>query len=138
MSRWTVPTISGIQRTTALMALAIAALLWLRGSPAVALGCLLGAALMIANLYALELIAHAVFAIARQAGGAHQLGVIAAPLKMFVLVAAVYLIIESGRVNLPGFIAGTLTQFGAIFIETWRASSRGAAPCPEGQKLGAG
>ena len=33
-----------------------------------------------------------------------------------------YLLIESGRLNLPGFIAGTLTQFVAIFIEVGRTS----------------
>jgi hypothetical protein len=62
------------------------------------------------------------FALARQTGGATALGLIAAPLKMFLLAGIAFLIIESGRVNVFGFVAGTLTQFIAIFIEVGRVS----------------
>ncbi len=131
MSRRRVPTIEAIQRTTTVVAIAAAAVILVAASPASALGCLLGAALMITNLYVLSLVVRTVFAIARQTGGASPLGLVAAPLKMLLLVGVAYLVIESGRVNVPGFIAGTLTQFAGIFIEVGRASMRGEPMCPE-------
>jgi len=118
------PTIEGIQRTTILVALVAAAVLLAEASPASALACILGAGLMVANLIALSWIVRAMFALARQAGGANGLGLIAAPLKMLSLAGIVYLMMESGRVNLPGFIVGTLTQFAAIFIEVGRVYFR--------------
>jgi len=117
-----VPTIEAIQRTTVVVAMLAAALLLLVASPASAVACVLGAALMVANLYALSWTVRTMFALARQAGGATALGLIAAPLKMLLLAGIAYLIIESSRVNVAGFIAGTLTQFVAIFIEVGRAS----------------
>ena len=116
------PTIQAIQRTTVVLAMFVAAVLLIKVSPASAAGCILGAALMVANLTALSWTVRTMFALARQAGGVNALGVIAAPSKMLLLAGAVYLIVESGRVNLAGFIAGTLTQFAAIFIEVGRAS----------------
>ncbi len=118
----TVPTIEAIQRSTVLVAMLAAAVLLMAASPASAVACLLGAALMMTNLYALSLTVRTMFAVARQAGGATALGLIAAPVKMLLLAGIAYLIIESGRVNVAGFIAGTLTQFAAIFIEVGRAS----------------
>jgi hypothetical protein len=41
---------------------------------------------------------------------------------MLLLIGLVYWMIASGRVDGSGFIAGSLTQFAAILIETWRAS----------------
>jgi hypothetical protein len=116
------PTIKGIQRTTVLVAVFAAAVLLIVASPASAVACVLGAGLMVANLTALSWTVRTMLALARQAGGATGLGLIAAPLKMFLLAGITYLIIESGRVNLAGFIAGTLTQFAAIFIEVGRVS----------------
>jgi hypothetical protein len=117
-----VPSIAAIQRTTAIVLIATAAVVLVAASPASALGCLIGGALMIMNLYVLNLIGRAIVSIARQEGGASVLGMIAAPLKMLMLAAIVYLVIESGRVNMAGFFAGSLTQFVAIFIEIWRAA----------------
>ena len=117
-----VPTVEAIQRTTVVVALLAAVVLLIEASPAIAVSCILGAALMVANLFALSWIVRAIFALARQAGGATALGLIAAPMKMLLLAGVVYLLIESGRLNLPGFIAGTLTQFVAIFIEVGRTS----------------
>jgi hypothetical protein len=77
---------------------------------------------MMVNLYVLSFIGRMVLSLAQASGGATGLGVVAAPLKMFFLIAIVYLVVSSGRVNVPGFIVGILTQFAAIFIETWRAS----------------
>jgi small-conductance mechanosensitive channel len=129
------PSIDAIQRTTILVALFVAAVLMAKASPASAAGCILGAVLMVANLTALSWTVSAMFRTARQAGGASGLGLIAAPLKMLLLAAVVCLIIKSGRVNLPGFIVGTLTQFAAIFIEVGRACFRKSLPLqPEHQE----
>jgi hypothetical protein len=117
-----VPTIAAIQRTTVVAAVLAAVVLMMAASAASAVACILGAALMVANLYALSWTVRTMLALARQAGGATVLGMIAAPLKMLLLAGIAYVIIESGRVNVPGFIAGTLTQFAAIFIEVGRVS----------------
>jgi len=117
-----VPTIGEIQRTTALLALFAAAILLTITSAATAASCILGAALMAANLFALSWVVRIIFALARPAGGATALGLIAAPIKMLLFAALTFLVVESGRVNIVGFIAGTLTQFAAIFIEVGRAS----------------
>jgi hypothetical protein len=116
------PTIGSIQRTTVVIAVSAAAALLITASWASAIACILGAVLMVANLSALSWTVRAMFALARQGGGATALGLIAAPLKMFLLAGIAYLIIEMTRVNVPGFIIGTLTQFVAIFIEVGRIS----------------
>ncbi|MBF6560034.1 MAG: hypothetical protein IVW56_07075 [Candidatus Binataceae bacterium] len=136
---WGVPTIAGIQRTTALLTIIFATLLIAFAARAAALGCVVGGALMVANLFLLTIVGRTLVALA-QGGAAGKAGVILAPLKLFFFVAAVYLIMTSVRLNLPGFMLGALTQFLAIFIETWHASSReaqvrpgdGTAPPPEG------
>jgi len=124
------PTIQAIQRTTIVAAMFVAAVLLIKASPASAAGCILGAALMVANLTALSWTVRTMFALARQASGVNALGVIAAPLKMLLLAGVVYLIVKTGRVNLPGFIAGTLTQIAAIFIEVGRTSIREKLSAP--------
>ena len=128
---WAVPTLAGIQRTSAIAAAAAAGILAVAVSPASALACVLGGALMIANLYFLGFIGRMMLAAARESGGPTSLGVIAAPLKMLFLVTVVYAIISSGRIDPLGFMAGALTQFAAIFIETWRVSARRALVRPE-------
>jgi hypothetical protein len=117
-----VPTVEAIQRTTVVVALLAAVVLLIEVSPASAVSCILGAALMVANLFALSWIVRTMFVLARQAGGVTALGLIAAPMKMLLLAGIVFLIVESGRINVAGFVAGTLTQFAAIFIEVGRAS----------------
>jgi hypothetical protein len=128
---WAVPTLAGIQRTTAIVIAIAAATLAIAVSATVAISCVLGGALMIANLYLLALIGRAMLAAARASGGPTGVGLVAAPLKMLLLIGAVYAIVASGRIDVPGFMAGVLTQFAAIFIETWRASARGALARPE-------
>ncbi len=125
-----VPTVKAIQRTTAVTAVLAAVVLLIEVSPQSAVSCLVGAALMIGNLTALGWIVRTMFALARQAGGATALGLIAAPLKMLLLAVITFLIVESGRLNIAGFIAGTLTQFAAVFIEVGRASIGGKLSAP--------
>jgi hypothetical protein len=119
---WQLPGIGQIQRTTAVAALVTAITLLFVRQTASALGCLLGAAVMMGNLYALSVIGRSVLAAAQATGGATALGIAVVPLKMLLLIAVVYAMIVSGRVNLAGFVLGSLTQFAAVFIETWRIS----------------
>ena len=130
MSNWRVPSIEGIQLTTAALAMAAAGVILMAASGASALACLLGAALMMINLYFLSFIGRTMLTIARRAGGATPLGLVAAPFKMVLLGGAVYLIIESRRVNVPGFIAGTLIQIVSIFIEVGRTLIRDKPSAP--------
>jgi len=119
---------------TAILTITAAIVIAVSLSDTIAIGCLIGGSLMIGNLYVLNLIGRAVLAIARDYGGATSVGMAAMPLKMFLVIGIVYVIISSGRVDVPGFIVGILTQFAAIFIETWRVSKRGGATPPEGQR----
>jgi hypothetical protein len=123
-----VPTVKAIQRTTAVVAVLVALVLLVEASPASAVSCIVGAALMVANLFALSWVVRTMFGLARQAGGTTATGLIAAPLKMLLLAGIAFLIVDSGRLNVPGFVAGTLTQFAAIFIEVGRASIRQSFP----------
>jgi hypothetical protein len=116
-----VPTVEAIQRTTIVIAVALAAVLLIRASAASAVSCLLGAVLMVANLSVMSWMVRGMFALARRAGGTTALGLIAAPLKALLLAGIALLIVKSGQVNIVGFVAGTLTQFAAIFIEVGRA-----------------
>jgi hypothetical protein len=116
------PTIESIQRTAIILALFVAAFLLIEVSRACAIACIGGAVLMVANLSVLGWTVRAMAVLAHKAGGMNGLGLVAAPLKMLLLIAIAYFAIASARLNLPGFIAGTLTQFGAIFIEVGRAS----------------
>jgi len=93
------------------------------GSTPTALGCVVGGAVMIANLSALTLVGKAVVGLA-QGGGVARIAVVLAPLKLLLLIAVVYLLITRFQIDLAGFIAGSLTQLVAVFIETGRVSMR--------------
>jgi hypothetical protein len=123
---WTVPTIAGIQRVTAVMAGALSLLLIGLASPAAAAGCAVGGAVMIVNLFLLTFVGRWIVAVATQSGGASRLGIVAAPLKLLFIVTVVALLLSRTDINVPGFVLGVLTQPGAIFIETWRVSARAA------------
>jgi hypothetical protein len=123
---WTVPTIAGIQRVTAVMAGALSLLLLGLASPAAAVGCAVGGAMMIVNLFLLTFVGSWIVAVATQSGGASRLGIVAAPLKLLFIVTVVALLLSRTDINVPGFVLGVLTQPGAIFIETWRVSARAA------------
>ena len=122
---WTVPAIAGIQRTTAMMggALTLALYAFAR-PPAMAMGCAVGAAVMIANLYMLTFVGRWMLALAARTGGVHRMGIVAGSLKLLFIVTVVALLFSLTDLNAPGFMLGALTQPGAIFIETWRVSTR--------------
>lgn len=123
---WAVPTIGGIQRVTAATAAALCLLLLAAASPAAAFGCAVGGAVMIANLFLLTFVGRWIVAIATQSGGASRLGIVAAPLKLLFIVTVVAWLLSRTNINVPGFVLGVLTQPAAIFIETWRVSTRAA------------
>ncbi len=123
---WRVPTIAGIQRVTAITAGALSLLLLALASPAAAIGCAVGGAVMITNLFLLAFVGRWIVAVASQSGGANRLGIVAAPLKLLFIVTVVALLLSRTDINVPGFVLGILTQPGAIFIETWRVSARAA------------
>ncbi len=131
---WTVPTIGGIQRMTGILAAIATVVLAFAISPAAALSCAAGAALMIANLFLLTIVGRAIIALA-QGGAGNKAGAILAPIKLFLFVAIVYILIAYTHLNLQGFMIGALTQLVAIFIETWHASTRGVMVRPEDQKV---
>jgi hypothetical protein len=127
---WAVPTIGGIQRMTAIIA-AIATVIFAIGvSATAALSCAVGAALMIGNLFLLSVVGRAIIAMAQGSAGS-KVGVILAPMKLFLFVAVVYILIAYTHLNLAGFMIGALTQVVAIFIETWHASTRAVLVHPE-------
>jgi hypothetical protein len=131
---WAVPTIGGIQRMTGIVAAIATVILSIVESPAAAISCAVGAALMIANLFLLTIVGRAIIALA-QGGAGNKAGVVLAPMKLFLFVGVVYILIAYTHLNLPGFMIGVLTQIVAIFVETWHASTRAVLVRPEDQNV---
>jgi len=128
MLSWSMPTISSIQRTNIILVVVSAAILAWFGSMSVGLGCILGGAVVIANLWILSALGGLILA-ASGAGissVAAKLGALAIPLKLLIIVGLVYLVFTRVRVDAMGFGVGVLTQMAAVIIETGRASVRGA------------
>ena len=126
---WSIPTIASIQRTNFALVIVSTAILDVFASRSAAAGCLMGGAVVMANLWILSALGGLLLAASSAgfSGSAAKLGVLAVPLKMFVVIGLVYLIFSSAKVNAVGFGIGILTQMAAIIIETGRASVRGAA-----------
>ena len=116
------PTIAGIERTTAITGVAAAALLYIFVSSPAALGCVAGSTFMIVNFFLLALVGGGMIAMASGAQGLPMVAILLIPLKLAFFLGAAYVIVSVLQVNIPGFVAGVLTQFAAIFIETWRTS----------------
>ncbi len=128
MLSWSMPTISSIQRTNIILVVVSAAILAWFGSMSVGLGCILGGAVVIANLWILSALGGLLLAAsgAGISGVAAKLGALAIPLKLLIIIGLVYLVFTRARVDAMGFGVGVLTQMAAIIIETGRASVRGA------------
>jgi hypothetical protein len=126
---WSVPTIASIQRTNFVLVVISAAILALFASAFAGIGCLLGGAVVIANLWILSALGGLLLAssAAGISGAAAKLGALAIPMKLLIVVGLVYLIFTRARVDGMGFGVGVLTQMAAIIIETGRASRRGAS-----------
>lgn len=127
-SSWSVPAIASIQRTNFVLVVVSASILALFASTSVAVGCLLGGAVVIANLWILAALGGLLLAAsgAGISGAAARLGALAIPMKLLIVVGLVYLVFTRARVDGMGFGIGVLTQMAAIIIETGRASLRGA------------
>lgn len=117
-----IPAIASIQRTNVVLVGVASLALALFVSAGSAAGCLLGGAVVIANLFILNLLGKLVLAATSGGAMAHRAGVLALPLKLLLVAALVYLLFARARINGVGFGIGVLTQMFAIFIETWRAS----------------
>ena len=128
-SSWSVPTIASIQRTNFVLVTISASILALFASASMAIGCLLGGAVVIANLWILAALGGLLLAAsgAGVSGAAAKLGALAIPMKLLIVVGLVYLIFTRAHVDGMGFGVGVLTQMAAIIIETGRASVRGAS-----------
>jgi len=123
MADWRVPTIGSIQRTNAALVFPAAATLWYFSSAQGALACVVGAGIVMANLYILGILGR--FALAAAGGGrstAAKLGAAAIPLKLLLVAGLVYLLFSKVRLDGAGFGVGVLTQLLAIIIETGRVS----------------
>ncbi len=121
-----VPTIAAIQRTNAVLAASLSLLLLALVSPGLAVGCAIGAAVMIVNLFLLAAIGRWILAAAAHSGGVSRWGVIAAPLKLLFIVTVVALLLSRTNLSVAGFVLGALTQPGAIFVAAWRISTPAA------------
>jgi hypothetical protein len=120
-----IPTIASIQRTNFILVVVSSAILALFASAPMAVGCMLGGTVVIANLWILSALGGLLLAASSAgiSGGVAKIGALAIPLKLFIIVGLVYLIFSRTRVNGAGFGLGVLTQMAAIIIETGRASA---------------
>jgi hypothetical protein len=121
------PTLTAIQRTNAVLAVALSLILLLLVSPRVALGCVLGTAVMIANLSLLAVVGRWILAAAGQNKGSRRLGIIAAPLKLLFIITVVALLLSRAKISVAGFLFGALTQPAAILLEIFRMSAIAAS-----------
>jgi hypothetical protein len=121
-----IPTINAIQRMNVVLVAISAAILGYFDSTAAALGCLLGGAVVIANLWLLSLLGGLMLAAAGSGstGVMAKWGVLAIPLKMLLVVGLVYLLFTRAHIDGVGFAVGVLTQMTAAIIETGRTSVR--------------
>lgn len=122
---WNMPSVGAIQRTNAILVVVTSALLGYFLSADAALGCVLGGAVVMANLFALAALGR--FALAVAAGGASaaaKIGTLAIPLKMLLVIVLIYVVFTRVHIDGIGFSLGVLTQMTAIIIETGRAAMR--------------
>jgi hypothetical protein len=119
-----VPSIRAIQATNLVLVALGAGLLGYFVSDAAAIGCMVGGAVVIANLLLLNAIGRFALSRARQSGGVSRIGLIALPLKVALVVAMIYVVFAHIHIDGLGFATGVLTQMIAIIIETGRTSMR--------------
>jgi small-conductance mechanosensitive channel len=116
------PSLSGIQRTSLLLLAFASVALQLTVSTDASVGCLIGGAVVIANLFILSLIGRLLSAGAA-AGSGSKLGAIAIPLKLLLAAVLVYAVFARFKIDAIGFAVGVSTQVIAILIETARIAS---------------
>ncbi len=129
---WSVPTIFGIVRANLVLVVLASVLLLYSVSAHAAVGCLLGGAVVIANLWLLAALGRMLLGAA--SGGisraSARLGMLALPLKVLIFIGLIYLAFSRTHIDALGFGFGVLTQFAAIIIETGRVCVRASAKGP--------
>ncbi len=118
------PTIRSIQLTNLALVFVAAAALACFVSATAAIGCLLGGAVVVANLFLLAALGRYALAAARNSGGVSKLGMAALPVKIALMVGLIYVVFARVHIDGLGFALGVLTQVTAIIIETGRTSMR--------------
>ena len=119
----TLPALGAIQRTNMIVACAASMALLVFRSGAAALSCLLGAAVVIGNLFLLAFLGRILVASAAGgASGAGALGAVALPLKLLMVAGLVYVVLFRSGIDGVGFALGVFTQLVAVLIETARAN----------------
>ena len=127
MSNSRIPSIAAIQFTNAVILAMASAVLGHFVSASVAVGCLIGGSVVIANFFILAALGRVMLAAASaNAGGLAKLSVVALPLKLVSIAALVYLLFAQTGINGLGFGLGVFTQMIAIIIETGRTAIRAA------------
>ncbi len=124
------PALSSIQRTNLIVACAASLLLLGFRSGAASLSCLLGAGVVMVNLFLLSVLGRIL--IASAAGGTGSaLGAVALPLKLIVVAGLVYLVLFRSGIDGAGFALGVFTQLAAVLIETARVNLTHPRPSAE-------
>jgi hypothetical protein len=118
------PTIRSIQLTNLGLVLVAAAALECFVSSTAAIGCLLGGAVVVANLFLVAALGRFALAAARNSGGVSKLGMAALPVKIALMIGLIYVVFARIHIDGLGFALGVLTQVTAIIIETGRTSMR--------------
>jgi hypothetical protein len=118
------PTIRSIQLTNVLLVcIAAIAMAGFVSVPA-AVGCLLGGAFVIANMFLLAVLGRFALSAARASGGVGRMGLAAMSLKIALMIGLIYVVFARIHIDGLGFALGVLTQVTAIIIETARTSMR--------------
>jgi hypothetical protein len=119
-----VPSLRAIQATNLALVAISTALLAYFVSSAAAIGCLVGGAVVIVNMFLLAVIGRFALSSAVRSGGANRLGIAAVPLKMLLFVGLIYVAFARVHLDGLGFALGVLTQVTAIIIQTGRVALR--------------
>jgi hypothetical protein len=122
-SAFPMPSVAGIQRVNIVLVIVSSAALGYFVSANAALGCVIGGAVVIGNLFLLGILGRVALAAAAGNGGGTlaKIGMAALPLKLLLLAGLVYLVFTQVHIDALGFGAGVLTQMTAVIIETGRA-----------------
>jgi len=129
------PTIRSIQITNLALVFISAGVLAYFVSDAAAIGCLIGGAVVLGNMFLLAALGRFALASAERHGGATRLGMAALPLKLLLFAGLIYAVFEKIHIDGLGFALGVLTQVTAIIIETGRTSLRAKADSPIREEL---
>jgi hypothetical protein len=118
------PTIRSIQLTNVALIFVAAVAMAYFVSAGAAIGCLVGGAVMVANMFLLAALGRFALAAARNSGGVSKIGLAALPAKIALMIGLIYVVFARIHIDGLGFALGVLTQVTAIITETGRTSLR--------------